>query len=98
MKKKNKQKNERELLQEINNKLNILISPLFKKEKGKQDKKITRKNIKKLKECGLDYIEIASILDMNPGSIANELTYLKNKNGKKMIKRKVKRGKNAKKK
>lgn len=77
----------KEILNQISSKLNILISPQFKRETKKQDKKITRENIYRLQKCGLDYIEIANILEMSPGTVANELTYLKNKL----------RGKNAKK-
>ena len=69
-------------LNELSNKLNILISPQFKRESKKQDKEITRENIKRLKECGLDYIEIANILGMSSGAVANELTYLKKNNKK----------------
>ena len=68
-------------LDEISKKLNVLISPQFKRESKKQDKEITRENIRKLKDCGLNYLEISNILDMSPKTIANELTYLK-KNGK----------------
>ena len=65
----------------ISKKLNVLISPIFKKEGKKQDKKITQSNIKTLNNCGLDYKEIANILDMSSGTVANELTALKNKKG-----------------
>lgn len=67
----------KKILNQISNKLNILISPQFKRESKKQDKEITRANINRLQKCGLDYIEIAHILEMKPGTVANELTYLK---------------------
>jgi len=69
------------ILDQMSKKLNILISPQFKRESKKQDKKITRANIKRLNNCGLNYLEIADILDMKSGTVANELTYLKKKNG-----------------
>ncbi len=67
------------ILDQISKKLNILISPQFKKESKKQPKEITRANIKRLGDCGLDYLEIADILDMKSGTVANELTYLRKK-------------------
>ena len=63
----------------ISKKLNVLIAPIFKKDGKKQDKKITHANIKILNNCGLDYKEIAQILDMSSGTVANELTALKKK-------------------
>ena len=72
----------KEILNQISNKLNILISPQFKRESQKQDRKITRENIDKLRKCGLNYIEISSILGIKPKTVANELTYLKKKGGK----------------
>jgi len=69
----------KEILNQISSKLNILISPQFKRESKKQDKEITRANIDRLQKCGLDYIEIASILEIKSGTVANELTYLKKK-------------------
>lgn len=73
----------------ISKKLNVLITPLFKRESKKQDKKITQSNIKILNNCGLDYKEIAGILDMKSGTVANELTALKKKDkrGKKNAKK-----------
>ena len=65
----------------ISKKLSILITPIFKRESKKQDKKITQANIKILYDCGLDYKEIANILGMNAGTVANELTDLKTKKG-----------------
>jgi len=73
--------NIKEQEESISKKLNVLITPLFKKETKKQDKKITQANIKVLNNCGLDYKEIANILDMSSGTVANELTALKNKKG-----------------
>jgi len=64
-------------LDEISKKLNVLIAPQFKRESKKQDKEITRENIRKLRDCGLNYIEIAGILEMKSGTVANELSYLK---------------------
>lgn len=61
----------------ISKKLNILIAPLFKRKNKKQDKKLTQDNIKKLAKCGLDYKEISIILEMSPGTIANELSTLR---------------------
>ena len=72
----------------ISKKLNILITPFFKREGKKQDKKTTQTNIKILNDCGLDYKEIASILGMSSGTVANGLT---------MLKIKTKGGQNAKK-
>lgn len=72
----------------ISKKLSILITPIFKRDSKKQDKKITRANIKKLHDCGLDYKEISNILGMSSGTVANELTVLRGK---------VRRKKNAKK-
>jgi hypothetical protein len=66
-------------LDEISKKLNVLIAPQFKRELKKQDKEITHENIRKLKDCGLDYLEIAGILDMSSGTVANELTNMKKK-------------------
>ena len=67
--------------QKILGRLNILIALEIRKEGKKHDKKVTRKNIKLLSRIGMDYKEIAEVLDMNPGTIANELTALKKKNG-----------------
>ncbi len=77
----------KEILSQISSKLNILISPQFKRESKKQDKKITRESIDRLQKCGLNYIEIASILGMKPGTVANELTYLKKKTRRKNAKK-----------
>ena len=66
-------------LDEISKKLNVLIAPQFKRESKKQEKEITHENIKKLKDCGLNYLEIAGILDMSSGTVANELTNMKKK-------------------
>lgn len=63
----------------ISKKLNLLIKPIFKRESKKQDKKTTQISIKMLNDCGLDYKEIADILNMSSGTIANELTILKSK-------------------
>jgi DNA-binding NarL/FixJ family response regulator len=63
----------------ISKKLSILIMPIFKRESRKQDKKITQTNIKILDDCGLDYKEIANILCMSSGTVANELTVLRGK-------------------
>lgn len=65
------------------NRLDILIGLEFKKSKEKKSKKVTRERIKFLFKNGLDYKEIAHILDMSPGTVANELTSLKKKNAKK---------------
>lgn len=75
------------ILNQISSKLNILIYPQFKRDKKWQDKKITGANIKRLKDCGIDYKEIADILDMKPGTVANELTYLKQKTKIKNVKK-----------
>lgn len=63
----------------ISKKLSVLITPIFKRESKKQDKIITQTNIKILDDCGLDYKEIASILGMSSGTVANELTTLRTK-------------------
>ena len=43
------------------------------------EKKDNREIVKLLSDNGLEYKEIANIMGMSPGTIANELTYLKRK-------------------
>jgi len=59
--------------------LNVLIALELRKTKKERTKKATRELVKLLSDNGLEYKEIANIMGMSPGTIANELTYLKGK-------------------
>ena len=62
---------------DIIGRLNILIGLELRKIKTKRDKKTTRELVKLMSDNYLDYKEIACVLGMSSGTIANELTALK---------------------
>ena len=64
---------------EIIGRLNVLIGLEIRKLKTKRDKKTTKELVKLMNDNGLDYKEIASVLGMSAGTVANELTALKRK-------------------
>lgn len=64
-------------VRDIVSRLDILIRLHLSGRNEKKSKETTRKNVAFLNEYGLDYKEIARLLDMGPGTVANELTAIK---------------------
>jgi len=68
---------ELEILKRIDSKLGALIALEMVEDKPS----INREKIKLLSDLGLNYNDIASILNANPGYISKEKALLKKKNG-----------------